>query len=281
MKKEIPKFDLPLDYIIKDDITGELLSQYGCFPCKIKAGLFILCSKGWARATINLSEYTVKENDFVVLIPDSFLQIHEVSDDIKLYVAGFSSDFIGDFNAVIAFQDFYPLILENPVISLSPVNTPVLADVYKAFIASYHLFPVLPNRRIIKAILFLFTEAVCEMFRLHKEWTKIPVGREYKIYRHFVQMVMKDYRKAHQVTYYAKKLNLTLPYLSTCIKKASGRSATDIISVTLIMDAKAQLKSTDFPIKEIAFVLGFENTSFFSKFFKRYTGMSPQAYRES
>lgn len=88
MKTEIPKFDLPVDYIIMSNITGKLLNQYGRFPCKIKAGLFILCTKGTIQATINLSEYTVKANDFITLLPGSFIQIHNVSSDIKLYVAG-------------------------------------------------------------------------------------------------------------------------------------------------------------------------------------------------
>ncbi|WP_106829300.1 AraC family transcriptional regulator [Parabacteroides pacaensis] len=281
MKEEIPKFDLPLDYIVMDDITGELLNQYGRFPCKIKAGLFILCTQGTARATINLSEYVIKENDFVTLLPDSFLQIHEVSADIKLYVAGFSSFFISDFNAVIAFHDFFPVILASPVIALSSCRTPAFANIYKAFIESYQLFPLPPNKEIIKAILLLFTEAVREIYRTHKELSQFPGGREYKVYRAFIQLVMKQYRQAHDVSYYAHKLSLTLPYLSGCVKKASGRTAVDIISATLIMDAKAQLKITDLPVKKIATVLGFENASFFSKFFKRHTGVTPQEYREN
>lgn len=82
MKTEIPKFDLPVDYIIMSNITGKLLNQYGRFPCKIKAGLFILCTKGTIQATINLSEYTVKANDFITLLPAvsyRFITYHLIS----------------------------------------------------------------------------------------------------------------------------------------------------------------------------------------------------------
>ena len=48
-----------------------------------------------------------------------------------------------------------------------------------------------------------------------------------------------------------------------------------------IMDAKSQLKSTRLSIQEISDSLNFANTSFFGKYFKRYVGMSPLAYRNS
>ena len=80
----LPKFDLPVDFVTDDSITGDILNQYGRFPCHIKAGVFVLCTRGTVRATINLSEYTITHNDFVTVLPGSFIQIHEVSSDTRL-----------------------------------------------------------------------------------------------------------------------------------------------------------------------------------------------------
>lgn len=66
----LPKFDLPVDFVTDDSITGDILNQYGRFPCHIKAGVFVLCTRGTVRATINLSEYTITHNDFVTVLPD-------------------------------------------------------------------------------------------------------------------------------------------------------------------------------------------------------------------
>lgn len=54
----------------------------------------MLCTRGTVRATINLSEYTISRNDFVTVLPGSFIQIHEVSSDTRVCFAGFSSEFI-------------------------------------------------------------------------------------------------------------------------------------------------------------------------------------------
>ena len=40
----LPKFDLPVDFVTDDSITGDILNQYGRFPCHIKAGVFVLCT---------------------------------------------------------------------------------------------------------------------------------------------------------------------------------------------------------------------------------------------
>lgn len=70
MEDNIPKFDIPLDFIVGDSITGEILNQYGRFPCEIKAGIFVLCVQGTVRATVNLTEFLIKPNDFITLPRD-------------------------------------------------------------------------------------------------------------------------------------------------------------------------------------------------------------------
>lgn len=70
--ESFPKFDLPVDFIADDSITGDILNYYGNFPCKIKAGVFVLCTEGMVRATINLLEIVIRKNDFIVVLPNSF-----------------------------------------------------------------------------------------------------------------------------------------------------------------------------------------------------------------
>ena len=62
---DLPKFDIPKDFIVGDGITGDILNMYGLFPCKIKAGVFAFCTRGTIRVTINLDEHTARANDFM------------------------------------------------------------------------------------------------------------------------------------------------------------------------------------------------------------------------
>ena len=54
---DLPKFDIPKDFIVGDGIMGDILNMYGLFPCKIKAGVFAFCTRGTIRVTINLDEH--------------------------------------------------------------------------------------------------------------------------------------------------------------------------------------------------------------------------------
>ena len=58
---DLPKFDIPKDFIVGDGITGDILNMYGLFPCKIKAGVFAFCTRGTIRVTINLDEHTARD----------------------------------------------------------------------------------------------------------------------------------------------------------------------------------------------------------------------------
>ena len=82
------------------------------------------------------------------------------------------------------------------------------------------------------------------------------------------------------MVYYAKKMNMQPSALCRLVKKESGHTAMEIINSTLIMDAKTQLRTCEAPVKDIALNLGFNNATFFNKFFKKHVGMTPQMFRK-
>lgn len=81
------------------------------------------------------------------------------------------------------------------------------------------------------------------------------------------------------VKYFASLLNLSANYLSDLLKRYTGKSTQEQIHLQLIEKAKTLLWSSDKPISEIAFDLGFEHPSHFTKIFKTKTGKSPKEYR--
>ena len=100
MDKQIISIDSPTDFIVGKYVSSDELKQYMNAPYKIKAGVFILCMEGRIRTSINQSEYTATRLHVTTLIPNSYLQIHEMSEDILVYFVAFSSDFMGYVNFV-------------------------------------------------------------------------------------------------------------------------------------------------------------------------------------
>ena len=90
---------------------------------------------------------------------------------------------------------------------------------------------------------------------------------------------MRYYTVHHGTSFYASHLGLTLPHFCSTIKKAAGNTPLEIIASVILMDAKSRLKSSNESVKNIALSLGFNNISFFNKFFKQHTAVTPQKYR--
>ncbi|MCI6161002.1 MAG: helix-turn-helix transcriptional regulator [Prevotellaceae bacterium] len=101
------------------------------------------------------------------------------------------------------------------------------------------------------------------------------------VFDRFIQLVNKNCRQHHRIPFYADKLCLSERYLGTLIKETSGMTAKEWIDRALITTAKVMLKHGNLHIVQVAEELHFANPSFFCKYFKRITGMTPYEYRES
>lgn len=91
----------------------------------------------------------------------------------------------------------------------------------------------------------------------------------------------QDIRETPTVAYFADKASLSTGYFSNLVKKETGSSPKDLISLQLITEAKRRLAETHDDISIIAYNLGFEYPAHFTRLFKRITGMSPTEYRHN
>ena len=101
------------------------------------------------------------------------------------------------------------------------------------------------------------------------------------ITRDFIQLVNADDGSHRSVSYYANRLCYSAKYLSCVIKRTTGKNPLQIINEHTIKEIKFKLKHSDMSIKEIADFFNFPNPSFFGKFVKEHTGMTPLQYKTS
>ena len=101
------------------------------------------------------------------------------------------------------------------------------------------------------------------------------------IYKTFLHLLENNFRHERQIPFYANKLNITTTYLSRVVKSISGNTVNEHLIRRVFHEACNLLKTTDRPMGEIAFELGFKDQSAFTNFFKLHAGKSPTAYRQS
>ena len=281
--QKMPLFDLPVDFIVYDNITASLLNYYGKFPCKIDACIFAYVVKGTARATINLWERELKANDFIIMIPGTFMQIHEVSDDIQVGFAGFSSSFLASVNFWKTMSPLTMSIFRNPVLTMKADIAKIYGDAISLLTRASYIEESILSPGLTKSLFSIFVEALTETLKtnLVKQDNSSISSREQKVLAEFLQLAFENYREEHKISFYAHEANLTLSHFCNVISKTTGMTPQEIIMHLIIMDAKAQLKGTDANVSRIASTLGFSTPSTFNRYFRTYTGMTPQEYRFS
>ena len=95
----------------------------------------------------------------------------------------------------------------------------------------------------------------------------------------FLKLLENDLRREHQVAHYADHLGITPGHLSHLTRSHLGLSAGALIRSRLLAEARRLLLYSDLPAREVGYELGFEDPSYFSRFFKRGTGRAPSTYR--
>ena len=102
----------------------------------------------------------------------------------------------------------------------------------------------------------------------------------YQYFINFRKELDHNYRRYHTVQQYATALRMSSKTLTQRVIQYSGQSPLQLINNKLIVEAQRMLRSKPMLIKEIAYELGFDDDSYFVKFFKRQTGLLPSEFKE-
>lgn len=251
------------------------------FPIRIDALVIALVTSGSGKIGIDLREYELKKNTLIVIQPRNYIYLSNYSDDFRCEAVACSGHVVED--VLPKLTDLLPLLMHHrmePVTQLTQEEADGLNHFYN-FLRVKFRGPRTPFLK--QKALCMLQAALYEMMDINtKNASQDTTARTRKeeIMAKFILAVSENFRLNRQVAFYAHKLFITPKHLSSVVKEISGRTAGDWIENYVIMEAKVLLKTTDMTIQEIAVYLNFANQSFFGKYFKHHTGVSPTSYRK-
>ncbi|HQB37524.1 MAG TPA: AraC family transcriptional regulator [Bacteroidales bacterium] len=301
-KKGIKNFSLEALGKIQTIAEKEDLTYSGCFlarrnseklkrmeifkyPCRINAFIAILCIKGSAKVIHNLQRYTIVKNCLFVSIPNSIIQI-ESWDDCEIYITAIDEDYAKrvsvDYKKMIS---VYVGMKKCPYIGLNRNEAKSLSRTFHNMSNDMMLFRDRAySDEIMNASLNLSAYKFFSIISKYQELLpgkhKQTTSRQDDHYNKFIQLLDKNFKNERSIGFYASQICVTPKYLSSLIKKMSGRTAAEWINGMVIMEAKHLLKYSNMNIQEIAEYLNFPNQSFFTQYFRRETGTTPGSYRK-
>ena len=279
--KKLPQFDMPVDFLVYDDITANILRYYTAFPCKIDACVLCYVERGSLKASVNLWDFEVKAHDFAIVLAGRFFQIHEVSDDLKVGFCGFSSSFLKRINYWKLMSGIIPEVVKKPFFTLPTEMGEIYANMFSMLTSASIMPKIFMSEGIAKSIMGMIVESLGNALKEGVIASERHSSRELQVAGEFMQLAYSNYREEHKITFYANEANLTLSHFCNVINNATGMTPQEIIKNLIIMDAKSQLKGTSDSVAKIAGSLGFGTATTFNRYLKTYTGMTPLEYRAS
>ena len=247
-------------------------------PYRIQEGRIIFVNQGSARVLINLIEYTIRQTHFSVISPNSIVQIIEISPDFDMQMMAMNQDFL----PISGKEDFFSYLLhhqKNILLLLSPQEV-LQTEYYFTLMWNILQEPTFRREAIrhLLASLLYYIEYIAQSNML---MNPVRLTRQEDIFQRFISLVNACSKKERNVNFYADKLCLTPRYLNTVVRQASQQTVMDWINQSIILEAKILLKHGNRLVYQISDELNFPNPSFFCKFFKRMTGMTPHEYQNS
>jgi len=248
-------------------------------------GLFIgLREKGKVCFNINLKEFEVGPNDLIICSPGDLMQTSSPEDGAHLsQIMMVSSNFLKEmYISLNSFMPFFASQKEYPVFHLKEDEVKELTHFFmgiKSSVEGDDYFKVDITKRLLAAYLYKLGSILYRHRpELQAEAAK-PLKREEILFKEFIRLVSEHHRKERRVDFYAEQLFLSPKHFSTVIKKVSGKTAGQWIDEYVILEAKTLLKYSAMSIQEVAYYMNFPNPSFFGKYFKHHTGLSPSEYK--
>ena len=263
------------DIIVLDNPENFMID---CFPYKARMVIAFFCEKGSAWGRVNMKEYEIGPGGFVLILYDQIIESTSVSDDFegKILLIG------RDFSESIGVRESFRVSsnLDDRQFFILPEREAEVVNCYLKM-CSFMIESADESSR--SEALRLLSKSFFMAFAMSaeaKEPSADPDDRAAAITEDFLALVSKHYKETRDLGYYSDRMCLTPKYLSQSVKKASGRTAMDWMERYVLLDAKSQLASTERNVTEISDDLGFSSPAFFSKYFRRLTGLSPSRYKK-
>jgi AraC family transcriptional regulator, transcriptional activator of pobA len=283
-EKIIPSYDL---YKTIDDTFGfefcKLEEAYNPYDATLPHRhnyyevLFFKNSGGMHE--LDFTSYKIKSNSLHFISPE---QVHLLRRDkhVSGYVLSFSKDFCYAEKGGTSFIDDFPFFnnpYAAPIISLGAADEKSISDLIGKIKEEY-FSEASEKANVLSAYLTVLLVTAKRLYKPQSVSGTVMPSRS-ELTRRFKQSVENNFMKVKSVNDYSKMLNITSGHLNDTVHHDTGRTASEIIHERIILEAKRLLYRSEKSVKEIAYSLGYDDPSYFVKFFKSHADETPENFR--
>lgn len=248
-------------------------------PEQVDAYSIYWIKQGKGVYNIDFESYAFDDNVLFFLSPGQVFSVE--SEKIK---EAYKLTFVRDFYCIqthdkevacngILFNNIY----ETPFVKPSESDTQRLQFILESLIDEFNRDGATAKYDMLQSYLKQF---IIHSVRVKKEHHIIKDDNETKLFKDFSLLVEQNFKTLHSVTDYANRLGLSPKSLTKHLQKTGSQTPSDFIKSRILLEAQRQLIYSNNSVKQIAYSLGFNDSAYFTRFFKKATSKSPLQFRK-
>lgn len=278
-ESEIMKADFQVLPIPKDD------QPLTCKPYNVKGLFKISIHHGHNR--IHYADKVVEFKNYAILFSRTNMvyRFEPLGPQYPGYLCVFTNEFFDRFVNIIDYPLFDPEVSPLMEITEEQMNafTKVFQQMEKELEADFSYKYDVVRTMILQLILDALKQQPAPELQIRESNSALRISNHFKeLLEGQFPMISISHRilLRHPVEF-AEAANVHVNHLNRSLKKVTGRTTTQLIATRIVKESKILLKETEWNIQEIAWCLGFEDTTHFIKFFKKNTDQTPSSFRKS
>ncbi len=239
--------------------------------------------RGHGLHHVDFTEYPVSDNTIFFIAPG---QIHSFdgSNDYEGVIIHFNASFMSDEESnenIFLKYDVFNAYDTTPYYKVTNEEAERLMMLVNEMNREFSLTGAFAHKDYMQYLVRLFLIRV-QRSGERKEAPKLYISNvSNRTFVHFRQLLEQNFHRVHTVQEYSDMLGISTRALTKYVSQSTSHSPLQIINARIALEAKRQLQHSSLSIKEIGYHLGFDDPSYFVKFFKRMTGKMPKDFRRS
>ena len=279
-------------------------------PQVLTYGAILICRKGKARLNVNYKDWELYEGAVITLFPNDVVELKvdgdckspqtengdckspetetengdckspQTSNNFQAEILKYNPSLLREASLQLE-QTVYSSLREDRCRQDTPVVTNIINGMFGLLKVYFDQSECTCISQLVLCQLKAFFIGFHEYLQRNPQYRpdEVKSYRVRELFNRFMMLLERDYKISRDVNYYAEKMNISSKYLTNIVSQVTGHTPKTIIDQYVILQLKMHLKRTTQSIKEMAWEFHFADVSFFCRYFKKHTGLTPQQIR--
>ena len=277
-------------------------------PQVLTYGAILICRKGKARLNVNYKDWELYEGAVITLFPNDVVELKvdgdckspqtengdckssetengdckspQTANSFQVEILKYNPSLLREASLQLE-QTVYSSLRKDRCRQDTPVVTNIINGMFSLLKVYFDQSECTCISQLVLCQLKAFFIGFHEYLQRNPQYRpdEVKSYRVRELFNRFMMLLERDYKISRDVNYYAAQMNISSKYLTNIVNQVTGHTPKTIIDQYVILQLKMHLKRSTQSIKEMAWEFHFADVSFFCRYFKKHTGLTPQQIR--